>query len=78
MCKKQINIDNASILIMGFTFKENCPDLRNTRVMDLVERFKEFRCNVDVYDPWIDKNKEIYKYVISSDEYQKNGYGKGF
>jgi UDP-N-acetyl-D-glucosamine/UDP-N-acetyl-D-galactosamine dehydrogenase len=64
MYKKQININNASILIMGFAFKENCPDLRNTRVMDLVERFKEFKCNVEVYDPWIDKNKEINKYNI--------------
>jgi len=64
MHKKQININNASILIMGFAFKENCPDLRNTRVMDLVERFKEFKCNVEVYDPWIDKNKEINKYNI--------------
>ena len=37
---------------MGLTFKENCPDLRNTRVVDLLEEFEDFNCNVDVYDPW--------------------------
>ena len=55
MTKKHIQIAGANILIMGLTFKENCPDLRNSRVVDLVEEFKNFNCNVDVYDPWIDK-----------------------
>ena len=53
MTAKKINIIDANILIMGLTFKENCPDLRNTRVVDLVKGFNGLDCNVDVFDPWI-------------------------
>ena len=55
MTKKRIHIVDANVLILGLTFKENCPDLRNTQVVDLVEEFERFNCNVDVYDPWVDK-----------------------
>ena len=54
MIKKNIPVDGAKILIMGLTFKENCPDIRNTRVVDLVESFEGFNCSVDVYDPWVE------------------------
>ncbi|MDB9997887.1 Vi polysaccharide biosynthesis UDP-N-acetylglucosamine C-6 dehydrogenase TviB [bacterium] len=64
MTKKCIHIVNANILIMGLTFKENCPDIRNTRVVDLVEKFKGFNCNVDVYDPWVDKDEANHEYNI--------------
>ena len=64
MTKKEIQIPDSNILIMGLTFKENCPDLRNTRVVDLVEEFKKLNCNVDVYDPWVDKNESIHEYNI--------------
>jgi len=64
MTKKRIHVVNANILIMGLTFKENCPDLRNTRVVDLVEEFEGFNCNVDVYDPWVDKDEAIHEYNI--------------
>ncbi len=64
MTKKRIHVVGANILIMGLTFKENCPDLRNTRVVDLVEEFKDFNCNVDVYDPWVDKNEAVHEYNI--------------
>ena len=57
MTKKGIQIAEANILIMGLTFKENCPDHRNTRVVDLVKEFKSFSCNVDVYDPWVNKKR---------------------
>jgi UDP-N-acetyl-D-galactosamine dehydrogenase len=62
MTKKRIHVVDANILIMGLTFKENCPDIRNTRVVDLVEEFKRFNCNVDVYDPWVDKDEVGKKY----------------
>ena len=65
MTKKRIHIVDANILIMGFTFKENCPDLRNTRVVDLVEEFEGFNCNVDVYDPWVDKEEAVHEYNIT-------------
>jgi len=48
---------------MGLTFKENCPDYRNTRVIDLIKEFKNFSCNVDVYDPWVNKK-------LVADEYK--------
>jgi len=65
MTKKRIHVVDANVLIMGLAFKENCPDLRNTRVVDLVDEFKNFNCNVDVYDPWIDKNEAEHEYEIS-------------
>ena len=64
MRKKNINIDNANILIMGLAFKENCPDIRNTRVIDLVKHFKSHNCNVDVYDPLVNKKDAIKEYDI--------------
>jgi len=64
MTKKNINVANSNILIMGLTFKENCPDIRNTRVVDLVEGLQDFNCNVDVYDPWVDKEEVFSEYGI--------------
>ncbi len=55
MIKKKIHLVGANILIMGLTFKENSPDLRNTGVSNLVTAFQEYDCNVDVFDPWVDK-----------------------
>jgi UDP-N-acetyl-D-galactosamine dehydrogenase len=65
MTKKRIHVVDANILIMGLTFKENCPDIRNTRVVDLVEEFEGFNCNVDVYDPWVDKDEAVHEYNIT-------------
>ena len=64
MTKKRIHVVDANVLIMGLTFKENCPDIRNTRIVDLVEEFEGFNCNIDVYDPWIDKDEVIHEYGI--------------
>ena len=64
MTKKSIHVEGSNVLIMGFTFKENCPDLRNTRVVDLVTEFESFNCNVDVYDPWVDKEQAFQEYGI--------------
>jgi UDP-N-acetyl-D-galactosamine dehydrogenase len=57
-------IKGSNILILGLTFKENCPDIRNTRVVDIIEELKDFGCNVDVYDPWVDPKepKKYFKY----------------
>jgi UDP-N-acetyl-D-glucosamine/UDP-N-acetyl-D-galactosamine dehydrogenase len=62
MTKKRIHVVDANVLIMGLTFKENCPDIRNTRIVDLVEEFEGFNCNIDVYDPWVDKDEVIHEY----------------
>jgi len=64
MTKKRIHVVDANVLIMGLTFKENCPDLRNTRVVDLVDEFEGFNCNVDVFDPWVDKEEAVHEYNI--------------
>ncbi len=65
MTKKNIQIPKSNILIMGITFKENCPDYRNTKVIDLVEEFKKNSCNVDVYDPWVSQKFITDEYNIS-------------
>jgi UDP-N-acetyl-D-glucosamine/UDP-N-acetyl-D-galactosamine dehydrogenase len=65
MIEKSIQIVNANVLIMGLTFKENCPDLRNSRVVDVVQEFERLKCNVDVYDPWVDKVLAFQEYGIT-------------
>lgn len=52
MIKKGYKVDGARVLVMGITFKENCPDIRNSRVIDVIRELQEFGCEVDVYDPW--------------------------
>jgi UDP-N-acetyl-D-galactosamine dehydrogenase len=65
MNNKRIHVVDANVLIMGFTFKENCPDLRNTRVVDLISELENSNCNVDVYDPRIDKAEAKREYNIT-------------
>lgn len=62
--QKGRRVGNAPVLIMGFTFKENCPDIRNTRVIDIYEELIEYGCQVDVYDPWADKQEVKDEYNI--------------
>jgi UDP-N-acetyl-D-galactosamine dehydrogenase len=64
MSNKRINIVDSNVLIMGFAFKENCTDIRNTRVIDIVRELEEHRCNVDVYDPWVDSSDVSNEYGI--------------
>ncbi|WP_158161610.1 Vi polysaccharide biosynthesis UDP-N-acetylglucosamine C-6 dehydrogenase TviB [Grimontia hollisae] len=52
MLKKRIHVEGANVLVMGLTFKENCPDLRNTKVVDIISELKEYNINVDIVDPW--------------------------
>lgn len=66
MTKRQMQLENARVLIMGFTFKENCPDFRNTRVIDIVDELREFNCKVDVYDPWIDETEILSEYKFTT------------
>jgi UDP-N-acetyl-D-galactosamine dehydrogenase len=64
MIKKEHKILNGKILVLGVTFKENCPDIRNSRVIDIIRELKEFECNIDVYDPWADKDEVRNEYGI--------------
>jgi UDP-N-acetyl-D-galactosamine dehydrogenase len=54
MLKRRLQVDGARVLILGLTFKENCPDLRNTRVIDVIAELREYGVHVDVHDPWVD------------------------
>jgi UDP-N-acetyl-D-galactosamine dehydrogenase len=65
MLKRRIQVDGARILVMGMTFKENCPDLRNTRIVDIIEELKDFNAQVDVYDPWASSEGAYDEYGIT-------------
>jgi UDP-N-acetyl-D-galactosamine dehydrogenase len=64
MIQKDHKINKSHVLILGITFKENCPDCRNTKVVDIANELEDFGCNVDIYDPW------------ASAEIVKQEYGK--
>lgn len=70
MIEKDIPVKNANVLIMGITFKENCPDIRNSRVKDIIKELHSYNCKLSVYDPWADKNvvKREYDLDLISDE----------
>ena len=65
MTQKRIHVAGANVLIMGLAFKENCPDLRNTRVIDVIEEFKGYHAQVDVYDPWVDAAEAQHEYGLA-------------
>lgn len=64
MLKKGIQVLNSEIIILGFTFKENCPDVRNTKVIDIYRTLKEYNINVTVYDPWANPDIAEHEYGI--------------
>ena len=64
MLKKRIQVQDADVLVMGLTFKENCPDLRNTRVVDIVRELKSYGVNVHVYDPWVNREEAVAEYDV--------------
>src|SRR5690606_175696 len=75
MIKAGHTIANARVLVMGLTFKENCPDLRNTRVIDVVNELRDFGCIVDVSDCWADSAEAEHEYGISlTAEPEQNTY----
>ena len=78
MIKKGHKIEGSKVLVLGITFKENCPDIRNSRVIDVIRELQDFSCQVDVYDPWADKKEVKREYqldmvtgdVCNMDEYE--------
>ncbi|MCJ7420305.1 Vi polysaccharide biosynthesis UDP-N-acetylglucosamine C-6 dehydrogenase TviB [Sphingomicrobium astaxanthinifaciens] len=64
MLKRRLHVQGARILILGLTFKENCPDLRNSKVIDLIAELKEFGAQVDVHDPWVDPEEARREYGV--------------
>lgn len=69
MMRKEISVVGSRILVMGLTFKENCPDLRNSKVIDVITTLRDFNSNVDVYDPWVEAEdaKSVYGIDLLSD-----------
>lgn len=65
MTKRSIQVQGSRVLVMGLAFKENCPDLRNTRVVDIVRELGEYNIEVDVYDPWVDAEEAVREYGIT-------------
>lgn len=65
MTKRRLLVDGARILVMGLAFKENCPDLRNTRVVDIVTELRDYHCEVEVYDPWVSIEEARHEYGIT-------------
>jgi len=78
MIKKGMHIEENRVLVLGITFKENCPDIRNTKVTDLIQEMKEFGTAVDVYDPWADANEVKDEYgitLLAEEELDMHAYG---
>ncbi|MCE6967491.1 Vi polysaccharide biosynthesis UDP-N-acetylglucosamine C-6 dehydrogenase TviB [Cereibacter sphaeroides] len=64
MLRCRIQVDGARVLVLGLTFKENCPDLRNTRVVDVVKELRDYGVQVDVHDPWADAKEALHEYGL--------------
>jgi UDP-N-acetyl-D-galactosamine dehydrogenase len=73
MSRKRILIEGAKVLVMGLTFKENCPDLRNSRVIDIIKELKDYHCEVDVFDPWVSPEEAQREYGLSPIQQPKAG-----
>lgn len=64
MLRRRIHVDGARILVLGLTFKENCPDIRNTRVVDVIDELKSYGCQIDVHDPWVNPREAEHEYGV--------------
>lgn len=65
LVRKQINVSSAKILLMGITFKENCPDVRNTKVVDIISELKKYHLDITILDPWADKDSVKHEYDLN-------------
>jgi UDP-N-acetyl-D-galactosamine dehydrogenase len=66
MLKKDIKVKNSNVLVLGFTFKEDCPDVRNTKVIDIVNELKTYDVNVTIFDPWANPEEVMHEYGVVS------------
>lgn len=74
MIQRGHTIAGSNVLVLGMTFKENCPDIRNSRVIDVIREFQEYSCNVDVYDPWADSAEVKHEYGVDLKSEPAKGY----
>ncbi|WP_278364152.1 Vi polysaccharide biosynthesis UDP-N-acetylglucosamine C-6 dehydrogenase TviB [Acinetobacter schindleri] len=73
MIKKKIQVEGAKVLVLGLSFKENCPDIRNTKIIDIVHELQEYHIQADVYDPWVDASEAEHEYGITPVQKLENG-----
>lgn len=73
MIKKKIQVEGAKVLVLGLSFKENCPDIRNTKIIDIVQELQEYHIQADVYDPWVDAAEAEHEYNITPVQELQNG-----
>ena len=66
MIKKNIPVNGSNVLILGITFKENCPDVRNTKAVDLVKALKDYGTNITIHDPWASEDEVMHEYGLKS------------
>lgn len=74
MIRRKLNINGANVLVMGLTFKENCPDVRNTKIVDILSELNEYQINADVYDPWVNPEDAMHEYGIELVDTLKTDY----
>lgn len=78
MIKKGLRILDSNVLLLGITFKENCPDIRNTKTVDIVDELQEFGCKLDIYDPWASQAEVKHEYGIETMEKNADIYAKKY
>ena len=66
LIKKNISVANSNVLVLGFTFKENCPDVRNTKVIDIIQELKDYGMSIDIYDPWASPKEVEHEYHVKT------------
>ncbi|SEK47487.1 UDP-N-acetyl-D-galactosamine dehydrogenase [Colwellia chukchiensis] len=74
MLHKRIQVEEANVLVMGLTFKENCPDLRNTKIVDIISELKEYNINVDITDPWCASEQAEQEYGLQLTQTPNEGH----
>lgn len=73
MIKKKIQVEGAKVLVLGLSFKENCPDIRNTKIIDIIHELQEYHIQADVYDPWVDVSEAEHEYGITPVQHLAQG-----
>jgi len=74
MTRRRIHVEGSRVLLMGLAFKENCPDIRNTRIIDIIKELQDFNCIVEVYDPWVSPEEAYSEYKIGLIESPPSSY----
>ena len=66
MLKNDIKVNGAKILVLGITFKENCPDVRNTKIVDVIKHLKDYSLDITIYDPWVSSEEVLHEYNLEA------------